>query len=249
MDLIARVSDIICCDGFDVAKESFYRSLFLKLREQSDAAQCIAIPAVIYCLGISCPGFRWESLLHRHSFITIYPLVLLIKWQGSHKAAERGRSFISELNQTSLCLSACLSAYLSACTSVHFLACVSFFQDVCLHVCLSHLSVCLPCLLAHLSISPCLSSSLTASIYLPLSPPRPRLSLCNLTWPLSLVFFRAWLVGWPTFGLIRLTYRRAAGTHTHKHECTGGSFNISLALRPGSYHEPSTHQHHRPVSV
>ena len=111
------------------------------LKEQSPAAQCVVIPAVIYCLGISSPGFRWESLLRCHNFITIYPLVLLIKWQGSHKAAERGGCFISEVNQTGLCLlpsptllPVCLPTCLSACMSRNFLACVLVCQVVCLSV-------------------------------------------------------------------------------------------------------------------
>ena len=159
--------------------------------------------------------------LYRHP-----SLVLLIKWRGSHKAAERAWVFISEVDQTSLCLSACLSAYLSAWMSLHFWGCISVFQLVCLRFCLSHLSVRLPVR------SPCLSSCSTASVYLPLS---PRLSLCNLTCLLSLVFFRAWLVGWPTFGLIRVTYRRAAGTHMHAHT----RINMNAQAAHSASHWPS----------
>lgn len=138
-------------------------------------------------------------------------------------------------------LLACLPAYHS--TSITY---ISIHRVVCLRLRLSHLLACSP-----VFPSLCLSSRLTESAHLPLS---PRLSFCNLTWRLSLVFFRAWLVGWPTFGLIRVTYRSEARTykyahthartHAHKQECTGSSFNLTLALSPGLTHKPSTHQHH-----
>lgn len=54
MDLIVHIPPEIRHDGFDVVSESVSQ----QVKEQSHAAQCVAIPAVIYCLEISCPGFR-----------------------------------------------------------------------------------------------------------------------------------------------------------------------------------------------
>lgn len=61
----------------------------------------------------------------------------------------------------------------------------------------------------HLPASLCAWPRLPTCLYLPVC-------LCA-TWPdrCVCIFFRAWLVGWPTSRLIRLTYRRAADTHTH----------------------------------
>lgn len=86
-------------------------------------------------------------------------LVPPIKWQGSDKAPERGRGFILEVNQTSLCLLlsptplpvcllSCLPAYQST-----FLASVSVCQG-CLSSCLSVTPVCVStCPLTRLSSS------------------------------------------------------------------------------------------------
>lgn len=122
-----------------------------------------------------------------------------------------------------------LDACLAACQSTS-IAYVSVHRVVCLHLRLSHLLACSP-----VFPSLCPSSRLTESAHLPLS---PRLSPCNLTWPLSLVFFRAWLVGWPTFGPIRVTYRGVVGTdarmRTLRQGCTGSSFNLPPALIPSA---------------
>lgn len=117
--------------------------------------------------------------------------------------------FIFEANQTSLCF---LPSLTRMPVSLHvslLLQPTYQFTELSVFTCVCH--TCSP-----VFPSLCPSSRLTESAHLPLS---PRLSPCNLTWPLSLVFFRAWLVGWPTFGPIRVTYRSVARTDkcTHAH--------------------------------
>lgn len=89
------------------------KRVFLSKAATKPCPQSLAIPAVIYCFGISCPGFRWESLLHCHNFITIYAL---IKWQGSHKAAlalslRRIKQAFVSCRRSPGCLFRCMSVY------------------------------------------------------------------------------------------------------------------------------------------
>lgn len=133
-------------------------------------------------------------------------LVLVIEWHDSDKSAEENRGLISSINQkVFVSLHTCL------------LACHLFVTPVCM-LPTAQSPACLrawPCLPTWLYLLVCLRATWPAR------------------WPL--VFFRAWLVGWLTFGLIRITYRR--GTHTqthvcagtHKHECTGILFSVQLA--------------------
>lgn len=120
----------------------------------------------------------------------------------------------AEVNQTSLCLSACLSAYLYVCSTC---LCASDWP-------ISRLSLCLT-----------VSADLTLS---------PRLSPCNLTCPMSRVFFRAWLAGWLadwlTFGLIRVTYRRATGTHKHMRAHTNINAQAAYSSDQNPWPEPLT---------
>lgn len=197
-DLKAQVSDIICRHGFDVVKESFYLPRRSKLCHSSCDLLLWNFSSWFQVRVAPTP-----PQLYRHP-----SLVLLIKWRGSHKAAERAWIFISEVDQTSLCLPACLSAYLSACTSLHFWGCISVFQPVCLRVCLSHLSVRLP------ARSPCLSS-------------RPRPSTClylpvclHATWPACCLWSfseRDWLADRPLGWLELPTAEQLGHTCTHTH--------------------------------
>lgn len=176
--------------------------LFNSLGEQSNSAQCSC--------RLSCDLLSWNSLFlvsgETHSDAATVLSPAMPGWTDRMTAQSQSHRDLEALSlresikplfpEVSTLLPVSLRTCLCACHDVyHF----------------EHLSVILYHLSYHLL---CSSISLTRSrsVYLPLS---PRLSLRNLTLLLSLVFFRAWLVGWPTSGLIRVTYRREAGTHTH----------------------------------
>lgn len=139
--------------------------------------------------------------------------------RSNDKAPERGRCLICEVNQTGLCLPSSPSPPppVSPLTrlAAYPLTSKPFCLVACLHVCLTHLSVS-PSDRWPFFPSLCQSLCLSTSVYLNSS---PRLSLCSLTWPLSLAFCRAWLVDWLIFGLIRFTYHRDADKHTWTHTC------------------------------
>lgn len=144
--------------------------LFLQVKEQSPAAQCFAIVAVIYCLKISHLGFRWESLLHHHSFIIVYPSSRRSNDRAATKLPKKvealsvkwiKQAFVSSYHPP-LCLSLCLPVLLHI--SPHLSLYISFSGRLSSRQCVTPVCVS-ACLLTHLSNS--LPVFVPGCIYLP----------------------------------------------------------------------------------
>lgn len=201
------------------------KRVFLSKAATKPCPQSLAIPAVIYCFGISRPGFRWESLLHCHNFIAIYAL---IKWQGSHEAApalslRRIKQAFVSCRRSPGCLSRCMS------------------------VCFYSLRISSPsCLSSPASVTPALLSfHPSAHLYAwPSLPTCPYLLVClRATWPDRCLWSfseRDWSADRP-LGRLELPTAAWPGQtnarmRTLTQGCTGSSFNLLPALIPGSTH-------------
>lgn len=205
------------------------------------AARCFEIPGVIYHLGISSPPlFQVRVITPAHVFfvcVFFYHHLspgcadqMTWRWGSS---GGRQRVYLEDINKL-----------LCACPSLRWpvrLACrsavpgMSFVTRVCVF------------LTAHSPVSPyprrlsnpldsiCLPALISSSVSVQPDPP-----------VVPAPFFRAWLVGWPTFGLIRVTYRRALRTCTHEQEYTGSLFSLHTGPAVLAWTiKPSAHQHRR----